>query len=183
MLDLNAADWITVLAGRSKVKLRLKKKGAAPCSGQKSLLLGSICPYPLAHYCFKGGGGGGGWGVFACNAAIQPRDHHNPLYLLRHGAFYRTGEITAHLLDLLVHQCLDVGLLPDWHLRASVENDSIHRLSVGVGNQAALQQEPLAALAATMQTQLLMHVLCINWIIAFRAKDCRHICIVYLLFL
>lgn len=51
--------------------------------------------------------------VFALNVAIQLGDHHNPLYLLRHGAFYRTGEITAHLFDLPVHQCRDVGLPPD----------------------------------------------------------------------
>lgn len=143
MLDLNAADWITVLAQRRKVKLRLKK-GLLLALGKNHYFLGSICAYRLAHYCFKvvvmvcGGVG------FAWNAAIQLGDHHNSLCLLQHGAFYRMVEITAHLFDLPVHQCLNVGLLPDWHLRPSVEKNSIHHLSVGVGNQAALRWKHLS---------------------------------------
>lgn len=64
MLDLNAADWITVLAGRRKVKLRLKKRRLLLAQGKNHYFLSSICTYPLAHYCFKGGwcgGGGGGY--------------------------------------------------------------------------------------------------------------------------
>lgn len=43
------------------------------------------------------------------NVAIQSVDQHNPLKLLHCGAFYTTREITAHLLNEPVHQCLHVA--------------------------------------------------------------------------